>query len=86
MSVTLPPAPALGGGPDLTSLRASFQLHLRAENRSPKTIETYTAAPDLLIAFLEHNGMPLDIAGGAPQAPGSLPRQPSGGGAVASYR
>ena len=45
-------------GLDLGALRASFQLHLRAENKSPKTLETYTEALDQMIAFLERTGMP----------------------------
>jgi site-specific recombinase XerC len=45
-------------GPDLASLRASFHLHLRAENKSPKTLETYTEALDQLIAFVKRAGMP----------------------------
>lgn len=61
MSVTPPPSRELVGGADLASLRSSFQLHLRAENKSPKTIETYSDAVDQLIAFLERTGMPRQI-------------------------
>jgi site-specific recombinase XerD len=42
-------------------LRASFQLHLRAENKSTKTLETYSDALDQLTAFLERTGMPREI-------------------------
>lgn len=61
MSVLPAPSPTIASGPTLTSLRASFQLHLRAENKSPKAIETYSDALDLLISFLERTGMPRDI-------------------------
>jgi len=48
-------------GLDLASLRASFQLHLRAENKSRKTLETYTEALDQLIGFLKLTGMPRHV-------------------------
>lgn len=47
---------------EITHLLASWQLHLRALNRSPKTIETYLEAARQLAAFLAEKGMPIDVA------------------------
>lgn len=47
---------------DITHLLPSWQLHLRALNRSPKTIETYLEASRQLAAFLIEQGMPTDVA------------------------
>ncbi len=44
--------------PNLTS----FNRHLRAENLSPKTQETYCESVNQLAAFLEDQGMPLEVA------------------------
>lgn len=41
---------------------ASFSRHLRAENLSPRTIETYTESARQLAAFLAEQGMPQDVA------------------------
>ncbi len=38
----------------------SFTRHLMAENKSPKTIETYVVSARLLEAFLREKGMPTD--------------------------
>lgn len=43
-------------GCDLKTLGQSFQLALRAENKSPRTIETYLEAVGLLDAWLRENG------------------------------
>jgi hypothetical protein len=40
----------------------SFRRHLRAENKSPKTITSYTEAVRRLHDFLTANGMPLEVA------------------------
>lgn len=48
-------------GPSISALIPSFTLHLRAENKSPKTIETYTAAVDLLVGYAERTGMPRQV-------------------------
>ena len=48
--------------PKLLDLVPSFQLHLRAENKSPKTIESYTEAVRRLHDYLAANGMPLEAA------------------------
>lgn len=61
MSTTEAPSTIPQSGLDLASLRASFQLHLRAENKSAKTIETYSDALDQLTAFVERAGMPRGI-------------------------
>lgn len=41
-------------------LAQSFRIHLRAENKSPRTIETYLVAVDLLGRFLVERGMPVE--------------------------
>ena len=41
--------------------RASFVRHLRAGNKSPRTIETYLAAVDLFGSFLTAQGMPKAV-------------------------
>ena len=43
---------------DLPGLVTSFQRHLRAANRSPATIETYTQSAGQLARFLAEKGMP----------------------------
>jgi site-specific recombinase XerD len=48
--------------PKLLDLVPSFQLHLRAENKSPKTIESYTEAVRRLHDYLAAKGMPLEAA------------------------
>jgi site-specific recombinase XerD len=52
-------APSVG---DLKPLVTSFQRHLRAANRSPATIETYTQSADQLARFLAERGMPTEAA------------------------
>jgi site-specific recombinase XerD len=49
--------------PKLLDLVQSFQLHLRAENKSPRTIQSYTEAIRRLHDYLAANGMPLEAAG-----------------------
>ena len=44
--------------PNLTS----FNRHLRAENLSPKTQETYCESVNQLTAYLQDQGMPLEVA------------------------
>ena len=41
---------------------AAFGRHLRAENLSPRTLETYTEAVDQFARFLAAQGMPQDVA------------------------
>lgn len=48
---------------DLPALVTSWRRHLRAANLSPKTIKSYTASADQLVAFLAAAGMPTDAAG-----------------------
>ncbi len=43
---------------DLSSLIPSFQRSLRAANKSPKTVATYSEAAEQLLAFLRASGMP----------------------------
>jgi hypothetical protein len=45
--------------PRLPDLTRSFERHLRAENRSDRTIETYLEAVRLLEAFLAGRGVRL---------------------------
>ena len=47
---------------DLGPLIKSFALHLRAANRSKKTIEKYVMAAGQLHRFLAENGLPTDAA------------------------
>jgi site-specific recombinase XerD len=47
---------------DLHSAIASYRRHLRAENLSPRTIETYMEATGQLAQFLDDRGMPTDTA------------------------
>lgn len=44
----------------ITQLAESWKLHLRAERKSPATIEVYSSAVDRLADFLESKGMPTD--------------------------
>lgn len=47
--------------PDIGANLASFGRHLRAENKAPSTITTYSKAVDQLDAFLETVGMPRAV-------------------------
>jgi site-specific recombinase XerD len=47
---------------EITHLLPSWQLHLQALNRSPKTIETYLEASRQLATFLTEQGMPTEVA------------------------
>jgi site-specific recombinase XerD len=40
----------------------SFERYLKAVNRSPRTIETYTESVDQMVKYLEARGMPLLVA------------------------
>lgn len=44
----------------LPTLLRSFERHLRAENKSPRTIATYLTSGRQLSDFLEEHGMPTD--------------------------
>ena len=48
--------------PDIATLSVSFGRHLRAANRSPKTIRSYLDTAAGLDAFLAERGMPQDVA------------------------
>ena len=48
--------------PTLLDVIPSFQRHLRAENKSPRTIQSYTEAVRRLHDFCSANGMPLQVA------------------------
>lgn len=47
-------------GVDLADLADSFELSLRAANKSPKTLKVYLESLGQLIAFLKGAGMPTD--------------------------
>jgi hypothetical protein len=47
---------------DVEVMAASFARHLRAANRSPKTIRTYAEAVDGLGRFLTERGMPRQVS------------------------
>ena len=47
---------------DLPGLIKSFERHLRAANRSPRTIEKYVLAARQLARFLAAEGLPTDVA------------------------
>ncbi len=49
-------------GGDIAVNIASFARHLRAENLSPRTVETYTESTRQLAVFLTEKGMPQDVA------------------------
>ena len=49
-------------GPSILELMPSFQRHLRAENKSPRTVESYTEAVRRLHDFLSAKGMPVTVA------------------------
>jgi site-specific recombinase XerD len=48
--------------PKLIDLLPSFQRHLRAENKSPRTVQSYTEAVRRLHDFLTGRGMPVAVA------------------------
>jgi site-specific recombinase XerD len=47
---------------DVTVLAQSFARHLRAGNRSPRTVRSYLESVDQLDRFLADRGMPRDVA------------------------
>ena len=47
---------------DIIPNLASFNRHLRAENLSPKTLETYAESVNQLAVYLEAQGMPMEVA------------------------
>jgi site-specific recombinase XerD len=56
----IPARPDVGALGDMASLAMSFTRHLKAANRSPRTIEAYHLAVLQLIVFLAEHGMPTD--------------------------
>ncbi len=55
-------SPLIETGGDIGVNIASFARHLRAENLSPRTVETYTESARQLATFLAEKGMPQDVA------------------------
>ncbi len=47
---------------DIITNLTSFNRHLRAENLSPRTIETYCESVRQFVRFLESQGMPWNVA------------------------
>lgn len=45
-------------GVELTALLPSWSRHLRAENKSPRTVQNYQEAASLFVAFLQATGLP----------------------------
>ena len=56
------PSPPIEAAGDIAVNIKSFTRHLRAENLSPRTVETYTESARQLAAFLAGQGMPQDVA------------------------
>ena len=46
---------------DIIPNLASFNRHLKAENLSPLTQETYSESVNQLAAYLKDQGMPLEV-------------------------
>ena len=61
MSKALSTPPSIAS-PDLAADAASFGRHLRASNLSPRTVQSYLEAVDLLGRFLAAKGMPSTLA------------------------
>jgi len=57
------PHEAIVAGTDLRVLAESFERHLRAEGKSPRTITHYLAGVAALSRFLQSRGMPLHVEG-----------------------
>lgn len=51
----------IGVSPTIRELVSSWELHLKAERKAPKTIITYTQAADQLADFLDAAGMPTEV-------------------------
>lgn len=47
--------------PDLPALMPSWQLALRAENKSPRTLSTYTAGVESFLSWCERTGTPAEL-------------------------
>lgn len=63
MTSTLPTGPkgTILGDP-LSALLPSWARHLRAENKSPRTVQSYQEAARLFVAYLESEGLPTRAA------------------------
>lgn len=59
MKITTPESPRVAAGV-LEVYKGAFLRALAAENKSPRTIQTYGEAVDLLHSFLASKGMPTD--------------------------
>ncbi|MEX1254097.1 MAG: tyrosine-type recombinase/integrase [Dehalococcoidia bacterium] len=53
--------PLAASGVNVEDAIASFARYLKAANRSPKTVDTYTESTRQLAAFLREHGMPTDV-------------------------
>jgi hypothetical protein len=60
--LTLFAVPPIMANPSVADLIRSFEFHLRAENKSDRTIETYLDAPRLAGGFLSTRGVELEQA------------------------
>lgn len=61
LQITAPASPALDPG-QLVDLLSSWELHLRAANLSPRTIQSYLEAAGQLVEHLANTGMPTTAA------------------------
>ena len=52
---------AVTNATDIGVLVRSFELSLRATNKAPKTIKSYTQSVQVFCLFLAENGMPTDV-------------------------
>lgn len=50
--------PSTAAGPDLASLLTSWTVHLRAERKSPSTIESYTIGVRMFLTYCADTGCP----------------------------
>lgn len=62
MPFTAKTAPAVVVSGDYPILARSFERSLRAENKSPRTVQTYCEAVRLFGEFLTEKGMPTNVA------------------------
>ena len=56
------PGPQAAVSPAFAALLTSWRRHLAAENKSPRTLQTYSEALTLFGRFLAERGMPTDPA------------------------
>jgi site-specific recombinase XerD len=50
-----------GHSPELANLMSSWQLVMRSENKSPRTVTTYTAGVESFLGWCERTGTPAEL-------------------------